>query len=203
MGGRPGGHDPCDEGALMPPADREGMGCDYPYGGGPGVPADPEPCNTGDPRIDDSGVQELFEYLWQQSNADNPYLHERRETAAFLVPNGRGGWSLRPVLPREYGDRDWKSAEFDPPDDLPPGTVYVHTHPISPEEDRVFRDSDGLRIRYDERPSDDDKALLRRLGLSEGLILYGGGLRTFTQDGTITKRYGRCAYIRTYASRSS
>ena len=178
----------------MPTADREGMGCDYPYGGGPGVPADPEPCDTGDPRLDDPLVRAALKRLWEQSDPDNPYLFERKETAAFIVPNGRGGWSVRPILAHEYRDQGWDFAEFDPPDNLPPGTIYVHTHPIFPHEDGLFRDYAGFRIRYKEIPSDEDELLLKKTGLSEGLILDGRGMRIFAQDGTITTRYESCTF---------
>ena len=105
-GGRPGGHDPCDEGALMPPADREGMGCDYPYGGDPGLPPDPcdgpdppayctNKCETGDSIIDDPAVNRVFQPLVERSNHFDQFGNavpqdQRKETALLTYLRGDG-----------------------------------------------------------------------------------------------------------------
>ena len=137
-GGRPGGHDPCDEGALMPPADREGMGCDYPGGGDPPLPdPDPPSCNVEEhPGISGEVASGEMLRLWESSGmgateeASVP-IGQRKENGSFVVRRGDGSIGYVPV------GADWERTPcgMNPPpgweDSIPEGTIgFVHTHPF-------------------------------------------------------------------------
>jgi len=105
-------------------------------------------CETGDEIIDNTGVQETFEYLIDESNMDLP-IEQRTEKGGFITEN---------PLTRELGftefPNEWStfSCGINPPtnwlDSVPANTIaYVHTHPFSEGEDTTHPNvcgSDGI-----------------------------------------------------------
>jgi hypothetical protein len=149
----------------------------------------PDPCFTGDPKLDDPNVYSGFQALWTGSNYDPDIPQDqRRERAGWLVQDA-SGYRLVEIM-----DATFHPCGVDIREAPPAGAVgVVHTHPWKIGE--VVTTCASGPVLYTGTPSEDDKATLRRFGLSTGYILDASGIGQFTGSGGETAlRKGRCGY---------
>jgi len=161
---------------------------------------EPEPCDTGDPVIDDPEIQQAFEQLWEESNfgsIENPNPErERVEQGGWIVQDPSTG--NRSFV--EFSS-DWQrsTCQIKPPEGftLPDNVVAViHTHPFTTGEKmysclqvpesliQQFKSKfDQIVKKYDNRPSSKDVSFLNDISDQTGISLIG---YIFDQDG-ITK----------------
>jgi len=160
---------------------------------------DPEPCDTGDPVIDDPQIQQAFEQLWEESNfgsIENPNPErERVEKGGFIVPDGRGGHIFQPMRSHLINEEETGPCRirFSVPSDLPAGAIYVHTHPY--KKDQLQNHCiPGKTLKYKNEVGVKDRKALESMGLDKGIILDAEKIISFTtnesEDPTLINRCG-------------
>ena len=126
-GGDPGGGDEPDP---CVPADGAPASqiCDGGGGAGPGNPGGPEPCDTGDPVIDDIAPE--VEPQWEASNANDPDPFARREQGGWITRDPVTGRHRLVPFPDAFPRTTCTVTIL--PGSLPPNTVGMfHTHPFA------------------------------------------------------------------------
>lgn len=149
----------------------------------------PDPCVTGDAKLDDPDVYDRFSSLWAGSNYDPGIPQEqRREKAAWLVQDALGYRLVEIVNAYFY------PCSVDIRETPPAGAVgLVHTHPWRVGE--VVTTCASGAVLYTGTPSEDDQATLRRFGFSTGYILDASGIGRFSgSGGEAAQREHRCGY---------
>jgi hypothetical protein len=189
----PGGTDPGGGGTEPPPSDcpEWDPNCEK-------QPPPADTCNTGDPIIEDSTVQEGFAELMMDSNPDASQP-QRLEQAGWIVADGSGGYFVQ----------RWTNSQslacgivFD--EIVPANAVgYVHTHPFRLNEEvrTCGQNFDGTYPRYRGGASEDDintmKQLAAMLPGSKGYILDKSGISIFSETTRVDRRDQRfptCGY---------
>ena len=115
----------------------------------------------------------------------------RLEQAGFLLPNGT---FIRAVTPDANGCGAGDFG-FPGPGPIPEGTILVHTHPATRNEE-LPACGDGL---YRNQPSDEDITdLYQSEAISFGLIIDADGFIVFTKDQAEHKdgEAGKCGFQR-------
>lgn len=113
--------------------------------------------------------------LWEASGFESQYtgFHARLEQGLYLLP---GGGTL---LPQNIENGPCH-ANWDPPANLPPGSIVVHTHPFADREPLEVCNSSGY---YQNVPSNDDVATVYAdANVALGLIIDADGIIVFTED---------------------
>ncbi|NBC26887.1 MAG: hypothetical protein GVY08_08495 [Bacteroidetes bacterium] len=191
----PQGTDPCFEdggGGSIPPPEPDPCEEDN-------APAYCEnPCETGDPILDDEGIQIGFENMWEDSNYGNDSNpnpeSQRQEQVGFIVPNGFGGYQLQRLSSSFISDAGPCAVSFKAPGNLPEGTILVHTHPYSKGESQN-QCIPGQTLKYDNVPGVEDRPTLNTLGLDEGIILDSDKVIRFTSNASEQPTLiNRCGY---------
>ena len=134
--------------------------------------------------------------LWNDSNADQSQS-ERKEQGGFLVPNGYDdGYTFQRLQPSQITQQNEYSLRFTfPAGGLPSGAVYVHTHPYANTE--RMRTVPGPSRRYGNWVGKEDRRALRRMNVSEGIIVDGDKIIFYRASGSGSSGYadyGRCGY---------
>lgn len=176
------GAEGCNTGGPTGPSPDPGSG--GPGGPGPGTgeeptePQQPEPCATGDAKVDAPGVFSGFADLWARS------VKNGIEQGAWIVQEGS---SFRLV---PFQNAEFSACELVINEAPPASTVaMVHTHPWP-----LFSVTPCGTLNTG-TPSDEDRAALQALGLSTGYLLDGGGIGRYTAtDVDQADRLGRCGY---------
>jgi len=202
--------------------DDPGGTCDNPMdlcfedpGGGSPVPPPPtdpcdaenppvaclNPCQTGDPDIDNFKTQLMFEDIWKASRVGTKNSAsdqaQRLENGLLVEPLGSEYYHLR--IPEDLPagisvtqtnlrlswnyTQDWKNH-------LPEGTFYVHTHPYYVGE-IVY---DNFNRPHVSGRSDDDVDALKELGISKGITIDADNIFVFDDNGNTLAEYERCGY---------
>jgi len=147
-----------------------------------------DPCDTGDPIIDNPTIQEAMENIWNDSNFDADEF-DRREQGGWIIENPQTG-----NIEFEPFPSDWNrtACRIDIPNEftMPAGTVaMVHSHPYStnekmfaclannelltPETILTFKDQlEGAAELYQNKPSQNDIDLLEGFA-SQGISIDG------------------------------
>jgi len=199
-----------DPGECDPTVYRECYGGPGPGGGGqpPPEPPDPctltnppaycsNPCETGNPILDDVGIQLALERMWDLSNYGSntsPNSEaQRKEQVGFIIPSPFGGYQLQMLAPSLINSSPCK-AVFKKPANLPDGAIMVHTHPYSNGELQNHC-RPGETLEYDSGPGIEDGQALRDLGLENGIILDADKIILFNQDYSVPPTLiNRCGY---------
>lgn len=203
-GGFPGGNPgECDPLGTEPCYDDGGGGSILPPEPDPCEEDNPpayceNPCETGDPILDDEGIQIGFEYMWIDSNYgsnSNPNPEsQREEQIGFIVPNGFGGYQLQRLSSSFITDAGPCAASFKAPANLPEGTILVHIHPYSKGNSQNHC-IPGRTLEYDNVPGVEDRPTLDILGLDQGIILDADKVIQFTpNESEQPTLINRCGY---------
>jgi len=188
------GDDNCGEGSL--PGTDDGQCVDE-----PDDPfEDPEPCETGDEIIDDPAIQEAFSNLWESSNFgsdDNPNPEsERIEKGGFIVPAAGGGHVFQPMPSHLINEEETGPCRirFSIPSDLPPGAIYVHTHPYKKNQLQNHC-IPGKTLKYKNEVGVKDRKALETMGLDRGIILDADKIISYTPNTSENPTLiNRCGY---------
>ena len=162
----------------------------------PGSPPEdgPQPCNTGDPVIDDPRMAEEMKALWAASNySPTTPQNQRLEQYAWVVySNGVYSFPSMGVTPGPCGFLG--SAQLTPP----PGTIgFIHTHPWTSAE--IQTTCGGNPQPYWNLPSTYDVQASASLGLP-GYIIDANKVTKFnasngmTPINSIDTQNNRCGY---------
>ncbi|NBB76928.1 MAG: hypothetical protein GVY02_06060 [Bacteroidetes bacterium] len=112
-----GSGDDCDPTAIDQPAGYE--------------EPEPEPCQTGDPNLDNTSFQQQMAAAWVSSFGDesNPLPHDQRNEAMILVTAISSGLEFEEIVPDTVSSCRFSAA---PGTTIPTNTVaLIHTHPYS------------------------------------------------------------------------
>jgi len=213
-----GGDGGGDGGPSDDPGECDPQGTQPCYDGpGGSIPPPPEPdpcdgsyppawcsnkCETGNDIVDNIGMQETFEYLYNKSNFNLP-IDQRSE---------QGGWIIQDPISNDFGfsefPEEWPRSPcgIDPPgnflDYLPPNVIgFVHTHPFFEGEDTTDPDVCGVggSTSYESGTNLDDVNFLALIAnhLSDysvkGFVIDGDNIVTVTPWADINL-YNRCGY---------
>jgi hypothetical protein len=188
---------PTDDDPYTPPSDcitaGPGQPC-LPGGSGDSQPTDPDEqpdeCTTDDPRFNTPEFRSFASAIMEESNADAADVANRQETVAYWIPpNGSRTMWHAVFHPEPYISRTPLNFEIIPLVGLPEGTLFVHTHPFSVDDDLTV---DGDLVEYVPRPSADDLRLMSNTRYREGVFIDRDGVFVFGLDGTPTKVMDRC-----------
>ena len=113
--------------------------------------------------------------MWQNSNytRGNILREERREQAGLLFPDG----SFQSLTINNNGPCGGTVSD---PGFVPPGTIFVHTHPWGNGETSICEGSEGQT--YGNRPSMADVLFMRAHGIQLGLIIDADGISVYTDE---------------------
>jgi len=155
------------------------------------------PCETGNPILDDVGIQLALERMWDLSNygshiSPTPEA-QRKEQVGFIIPSPFGGYQLQMLVPSLINSGPCK-AVYNKPANLPEGAIMVHTHPYSNGELQNYC-RPGETLKYDSGPGIKDGQALRDLGLENGIILDADKIILFSQNDSVPPTLlNRCGY---------
>lgn len=157
-----------------------------------------EPCETGDPVLDDPQVQEGMRDLWEASNYgsdDDPNPEsERKEQLAFIIPDGFGGYNVDSANHLYIGEPGPCNVNFKKPENLPEGTILIHTQPYK-SGDVQKECVPGETFEYNNDVGEKDRPTLDSLGLERGIILDAEQIISFTpNENEEPDREERCGY---------
>lgn len=155
-------------------------------------PGDPErpvycdvPCTTGNSILDDPTIQLGFEGMWEDSHygsdSDPNPESQRREQVAFLVPGASGNYILQRLASHLIVESGPCRNRFKKPNNLPEGTIFVHTHPYSAGDEQNHC-IPGKTLIYDNEVGVEDRPTLDSMGLDLGIILDADKIIMFTTD---------------------
>jgi len=155
-----------------------------PSGGGGYDYKGPDPCDTNGkhPALDDPKVQEGMNNIWQKS------LNTNNEQGAFVYPTSYSGYAFNPLADHLIISRSYRSIEFRIPENLPNGTIFMHTHPT-----RETLEKFGITNKYRHHPSDSDYDVISNPTIMKGYILDPNMIIKYDENeiiGTVT----RCGY---------
>lgn len=192
-GGSTGGpsDDPgyCDPNGLDPCFD-EGDGASSPAP--PCSQANPpkwcsDPCETGDPVLDNTGIQEALELIWEASKTNLPIAQRVEQGGYITKSNGKYKFISFPKTWSKFAcginlPSNWKNS-------IPSNTVaLVHSHPFFVGENTTASNVCGSsgEVSYTSLHSQDDRDMLQEVGNHQSNF----GIKGYVIDGNNTVRYG-------------
>lgn len=163
----------------------------------------PNPCDTGDDILDDNGIQQSLNSIWEKSNVGR-LMSARKEQGGWIVDNN-GSFSFVPY-PNDWertacgiqSPSDWLS-------DIPYNAVaMVHTHPFYQGEDTRSVCGDEGEASYQGGPSWDDCKVLTEIASKtnnfalEGYVIDGNNISKYNWKSVANteniEKYVRCGY---------
>jgi len=146
--------------------------------------------------LEDMESQRMLDALWEDSDF-NRAQRNRKEQGGFLVPNGYDdGYTFQRLQPSQITQQNEYSLDFTVPASGPPsGAVYVHTHPYDNTE--RMRTTPGPSVRYENWVGTKDRAALRQMNVSKGIIIDGDKITFYKASGSGDSGYAvysRCGY---------
>jgi hypothetical protein len=192
------GCEPFDLCYLGPNGEEYTMPFDACYGTNPPVRCT-DPCSIGNTNstLANYSVQEALEKLWIDSNfgsTGNPNPESQRmEVYGFLVPRTTGSgydfleWGSPP---NEQGPCRVSVANIQ---DLPPGSIFVHTHPYTNGEVQQHC-LDDFSPTYNNEVGAEDRQTLTALGLDSGIIIDADKIIFYDDNSSNDTSFIRCGY---------
>ena len=149
-----------------------------------------EECDTGNPFVDNTEAQDVFKLLWQLSRYDKPE-HERLEQAAFMWINPDGSIGWKAVQGEGYIIQTNCDLNVYVPSDLPPNSVFVHTHPYKNGEIQNHC-GDRQRQYFSDFINDIDRMMLEHDNISSGIFIDKDNVTMYTEDKSEDNTVKRC-----------
>lgn len=135
--------------------------------------------------LDNKALQAVYEDLWNKQNSSD------KEQGGFLYMNELNSYSFFELTDQFVTVRTKYKLEFHLPSGLPPGSIYIHTHP---NENNIT--DFGIINRYKHKPSDEDKDMIEQMDhvVDYGLIIDPLYRIVYDSDGNTVIKATRCGY---------
>lgn len=154
------------------------------------------PCTTGDPILDNTGIQEAMELIWEASKTGLP-IAQRVEQGGYITQSN-GKYKFEPFTNMTHSACGI-SGNMAPPNNT---VAYVHTHPFFVGDNTIPACGAGGVTSHQSTHSSDDFSTLHLIAsytgnyLAKGYAIDGNNIVAFTTTtppGTGTKKT-RCGY---------
>lgn len=145
------------------------------------------PCETGDPILDNTGIQEALELIWEASKTSLPIAQRVEQGGYITQSNGKYKFISFPKTWSKFAcginlPSNWKNS-------IPSNTVaLVHSHPFFVGENTTASNVCGSsgEVSYTSLHSQDDRDMLQEVGNDQGNF----GIKGYVIDGNNIVRYG-------------